>query len=118
VSLEQMSQLTSELWICGQVQSADFPVIASRGFRTVINARPDHEAPDQPTSDALAVAAAKAGIQYEYLPIVPNQIRELDVEKFAHYIETLPKPILTFCRTGNRVAQLWSLTKTTGGRHK
>ena len=111
MSLEQMSQLTPDLWTCGQVHAADFAAITARGFRTVINARPDHESPDQPTSDALAAAAAKAGLQYEYLPVVPNQIREQDVEKFAQYIESLPKPILTFCRTGNRVAQLWSLVK-------
>jgi len=116
MSLEQMSQLTPELWICGQVQAADFAAIAAKGFRTVINARPDREAPDQPTSDALAVAAAKAGLIYEYLPVIPNQIREQDVEKFAQYLETLPKPILTFCRTGNRVAQLWSLVKARESR--
>lgn len=116
MSIEQMSQLSSDLWTCGQVHASDFATIAVRGFRTVINARPDHEAPDQPTSDALAAAAAKAGLQYEYLPVVPNQIREQDVERFTQYLDTLPKPILAFCRTGNRVAQLWSLAKARGTR--
>lgn len=111
MSLEQMTQLAPELWTCGQIHPADLAEIASKGFRTVINARPDHEAADQPTSDVLAAAAAKAGIQYEYLPVVPNQIREQDIEKFAQYLESLPKPVLTFCRTGNRVAQLWTLTR-------
>lgn len=114
MSIEQMMQLTPELWTCGQVQADDFAAIAAKGFRTVINARPDHEAPDQPTSDVLAAAAAKAGLQYEYLPVVPNQIREQDIEQFAHYLNALPKPVLTFCRTGNRVAQLWTLTKARG----
>lgn len=116
MSLEQMSQLAPELWTCGQIHAADFAAIAAKGFRTVINARPDREAPDQPTSDALAVAAAKAGLNYEYLPVIPNQIREQEVEKFAHYVDTLPKPILTFCRTGNRVAQLWMLAQAHGTR--
>lgn len=116
MSLEQMSQLTTDLWICGQVHAADFAGIADKGFRTVINARPDHEAPDQPTSDALAAAAAKAGLNYEYLPVVPNQIREQDAATFAQYLETLPKPILAFCRTGNRVSQLWSLVKARAPR--
>lgn len=111
MSLEQMSQLGSDLWTCGQVHAVDFSAIAAKGFRTVINARPDHEGLDQPTSDALAVAAAKAGLQYEYMPVVPNQFSEQDVKRFAEYVATLPKPILTFCRTGNRVAQLWALVK-------
>lgn len=114
MSLEQMTQLAPELWTCGQVHAGDFAEIATKGFRTVINARPDHEAPDQPTTDVLAVAAEKAGLRYEYLPVVPNQIREQDIEKFAQYLESLPKPVLTFCRTGNRVAQLWTLTKARG----
>ncbi|MFT3930365.1 MAG: TIGR01244 family sulfur transferase [Spongiibacteraceae bacterium] len=114
MSLEQMVQLTPELWACAQVQATDFTEIAGKGFRTVINARPDHEAPDQPTTDVLAVAAEKAGLRYEYLPVVPNQIREQDIEKFAQYLESLPKPVLSFCRTGNRVAQLWMQTKARG----
>ncbi len=114
--LEQLSQLTPDLWIGPQVKAADFAAIAAKGFRTVINARPDREAPDQPTSDALAVAAQKAGIVYEYLPVIPNQIREQDVEKFAQHLATLPKPILAFCRTGNRCSQLWSLVKARAAR--
>jgi uncharacterized protein (TIGR01244 family) len=116
MSLEKMAQLAPELWTCGQIDAADFTEIANKGFRTVINARPDHEAPDQPISDVLAAAAEKAGLRYEYLPVVPNQIREQDIEAFAQYLDVLPKPVLTFCRTGNRVAQLWTLTKAHAAR--
>ncbi|HET8710158.1 MAG TPA: TIGR01244 family sulfur transferase [Spongiibacteraceae bacterium] len=114
MSLEQLSQLTADLWVGPQVQAADFSAIAAKGFRTVINARPDREASDQPGSDELAVAAAKAGITYEYLPVIPNQISPQDVEKFAQHLKALPKPILAFCRTGNRCSQLWSLVKARG----
>lgn len=115
MSIEQMMQLSPELWTCGQVHAEDFAAIAEKGFRTVINARPDHEAPDQPTSEALAEAAVKAGLRYEYLPVVPNQIREQDIDQFADYLNALPKPVLTFCRTGNRVVQLWNMTKARSG---
>lgn len=111
MSLEQLIQLAPELWTCGQVHAEDFSAIAAKGFRTVINARPDHEALDQPTTAALAAAAAQAGLRYEYLPVIPSQISEQDIDQFAQYLDTLPGPILTFCRTGNRVAQLWTLTK-------
>ena len=116
MSLEQMMQLAPELWTCGQVHADDFSDIAAKGFRTVINARPDHEVLDQPTSETLAAAATKAGLQYEYLPVIPNQIREEDIDQFVQYLESLPKPVLTFCRTGNRVAQLWTLTRARGGQ--
>ncbi len=111
MALEQMMQLAPELWTCGQVHPGDFAAIAAQGFRTVINARPDHEAPDQPLSDVLAAEAAQMGLRYEYLPVVPNQIGEQDINQFVQYLDALPKPVLTFCRTGNRVAQLWMLTQ-------
>jgi sulfide:quinone oxidoreductase len=111
MSLEQMSQLTSDLWICGQLDAADFAQLAARGFRTAINMRPDHEADAQPTSDALAAAAAQAGLRYEFLPVVASQIREQDVDTFAHFMDTLPKPVLAFCRTGNRCSIMWSRVK-------
>lgn len=116
MSLEQMSQLTPDLWICGQLHAADFAQLAECGFRTAINMRPDHEVPDQPTSDALAAAAAKAGLQYEFLPVVASQIRQQDVERFAEFMDSLPKPVLAFCRTGNRCSIMWSLVKA-GGAH-
>lgn len=114
MSLEQMSQLAPDLWICGQLQAADFPAVVAKGFRTVINARPDREAPDQPATDVLALAAAKAGVVYEYLPVIPSQISPQDVEKFAQHVKELPKPILAFCRTGNRCSLLWSQVKARG----
>ena len=114
--LEQLAQLTPDLWVGPQLQAGDFEAIAAKGFRTVINARPDREAPDQPSSDALAVAAAKAGLTYEYLPVVPNQITENEVVKFEQHLAALPKPILAFCRTGNRCSQLYSMVKARAAR--
>lgn len=109
MSLQQMTQIGPDLWICPQLQAADFSEIAAKGFRSVINARPDNEAPDQPESQSLQQAAAKAGIVYEYLPVIPNQIRGQDVDAFAKHLDELPKPILAFCRTGNRCSMLFSM---------
>jgi sulfide:quinone oxidoreductase len=109
--LQQMTQIGPDLWICPQLQTADFAQIAAKGFRSVINARPDNEAPDQPESQTLHEAAVKAGLTYEYLPVIPNQIREQDVVAFARHLGELPKPILAFCRTGNRCSILFSLVQ-------
>lgn len=92
----------------GQLHEADMLQAARAGFRTVINNRPDGEgAPQQPSSDALRAAAAAAGLEYAHLPVVPNNIRGEDVERFAELLETLPKPIVGFCRTGARSRALY-----------
>ena len=116
MALPELKQLGEQVWTCPQVQAEDFSEIAQRGFRTVINNRPDHEEPNQPLSDVLSDAAAKLGIVYEYLPVVGNQITQQQVDAFARHLQELPKPILAFCRTGNRCSIMWSLVqqKNTG----
>jgi len=110
----QLIQLGPDVWTSPQLQAEDLCAVAAEGFRTVINNRPDHEAPDQPLGDTLHDAAAKAGLVYEYLPIIGNQITQQDVDDFARHLRELPKPILTFCRTGNRCSVMWSLVKQQG----
>ena len=113
MALPEMKQLGEQVWTCPQIQAEDFGEIVARGFRTVINNRPDQEAPDQPLSDELAAAAAKLGVVYEYLPVIGNQITPQQVVAFARHLQTLPKPILTFCRTGTRCSMMWSLVQQT-----
>lgn len=104
----QLIPLGSDIWTSPQLQAEDFGQIAAQGFRTVINNRPDHEAPDQPLTDDLRAAAEQAGLRYEFLPVVGGQITQQQVEAFAQHLRELPKPILTFCRTGNRCSMLFS----------
>jgi sulfide:quinone oxidoreductase len=111
MALPELKQLGEQVWTSPQIQAEDFAEIASKGFRTVINNRPDHEAPDQPLSDELRAAAAKAGITYDYLPVVASTITPQQVDAFAKQLQELPKPILTFCRTGNRCSIMWSLVQ-------
>lgn len=111
MSLPEMKQLGEQIWASPQIQAEDFAELASKGFRTVINNRPDNESPDQPLSDALRDAAAKAGIAYAYLPVVANQITPEQVDAFATQLQQLPKPILAFCRTGNRCSIMWSFVQ-------
>ena len=42
---------------------------------------------------------------------VLQQITELDVRAFANHFNELPKPVLMFCRTGNRSNNLYQLAK-------
>lgn len=111
MSLPELKQLGEEVWTSPQIQAEDFAELASKGFRTVINNRPDNEEIDQPLSDALRTAAAKAGITYDYLPIVASQITPQQVDTFAQQLRDLPKPLLAFCRTGNRCSIMWSLVQ-------
>jgi sulfide:quinone oxidoreductase len=114
MSLDQLRQLAPELWTSPQLQAGDFSDAAKQGFKTIINMRPDHEQGDQPEAADLRVAAERAGLRYEFLPVVSGQFTEQNIVDFARDVAELPKPILTFCRTGTRCANLWALVQAQG----
>lgn len=111
MALEQIREIGKNLWTAPQLQAADFAPVAERGFATIINMRPDGEEPGQPHEADLRRAAEAAGLKYEFLPVVGGQFTEQNIVDFARQVKELPKPILTFCRTGTRCANLWKLVE-------
>ena len=114
MSLDQVRQIGTELWTAPQMQAADFAWAAEQGFRTIINMRPDYEEAGQPEASSLQHAAEQAGLRYEFLPVVSGQFTEQNIADFAQQVKELPKPILTFCRTGTRCTNLWALVQEQG----
>lgn len=108
-----MTQAMQEsVGFAGQISAEQIPQVVEKGFRSVINNRPDMEGgAEQPTSAQIEEAARTAGLDYVYQPIIAGQITEFDVRTFANHYNELPKPILMFCRTGNRSNNLYQLAK-------
>ncbi len=100
--------LRPEFTVCGQIAIDDVAELASGGFRSIINNRPDGEGgPDQPRSADLEAAARAHGLRYVYFPI-PNLM--LSPERVAEYqalCADLPHPIAAFCRSGARAGALF-----------
>lgn len=108
----EIKQLSDELSVCGQIEPTDMAAIASKGFRSIICNRPGGEEPDQPDWQSIATAAASLGLEAQYIP-VGGEIAVADQSGlFAHAMSDMPKPILAFCRTGNRSSQLFEAAKT------
>lgn len=92
----------------GQISTDDLLEIKASGYRTVINNRPDFEGGDgQPTSDSIESSARTAGICYISQPFSPSQVNRSVIEVFAKIVHEAPKPILAFCRTGTRSANIY-----------
>jgi len=102
-------QLSDGLSVTGQIRVADLAGIAGRGFRTIVNNRPDGEEEGQPLSAELAAEAYRLGLAYRYLPVVPGSISDEQARRQAQTLAAVPGPSLAFCRTGNRSAALWAL---------
>nr|WP_233574710.1 sulfur transferase domain-containing protein [Acidovorax sp. 106] len=59
----------------------------------------------------LARAAQAAGLQYVYLPVVGGAITAEQAQAMGELLHTMPAPVLAFCRSGARSAQLFSLAQ-------
>ena len=104
--------MSENVGFAGQISPEQVVQVAEKGFKSIINNRPDMEGgPEQPTSAQIENAARVADVDYVYQPVVAGQITELDVRAFANHFNELPKPILMFCRSGNRSNNLYQLAK-------
>ncbi|PVB62249.1 bifunctional protein tyrosine phosphatase family protein/NAD(P)/FAD-dependent oxidoreductase [Labrenzia sp. 011] len=103
--------INSQIFVSPQIRPEELADIARQGFRSVICNRPDGEGADQPTFEEIEAEARKHGIEVRYLPIVAGKVRDEDATAFNDLMETLPKPVLAYCRTGTRSATLWSLSQ-------
>ncbi|HZV92780.1 MAG TPA: TIGR01244 family sulfur transferase [Caldimonas sp.] len=104
----QTQRLDADVCVAGQLETAAMAEAAAAGFRSVINNRPDFEGgPGQPTSEAMAAAAAAAGLSYAFLPVAGGYQSPEEIARFAQLLASMPKPILAFCRSGARSGKLW-----------
>lgn len=109
-----VQQLSPDVCVAGQLDKDAIAWAARSGFRSIINNRPDHEGGlEQPTSASLEAAARDHGLAYAFLPVASSMQTPEEIARFSELIETLPKPILAFCRSGARSGRLYRAA--TGG---
>ncbi|CAN1550906.1 HcaD Uncharacterized NAD(FAD)-dependent dehydrogenases [Rhabdaerophilaceae bacterium] len=104
------------LSVSEQIKPDDIAAIATAGFKSIICNRPDGEGADQPVFAEIDAAAKSAGLVSAYQPIVSGKVGDEDALAFGKLMETLPKPIFAYCRTGTRSTTLWSLSEGARGR--
>ncbi len=100
--------VTTDFAVAPQLEPAAMALAAAQGFRSVVNNRPDGEGgPGQPSSQAMRAAAEAAGLIYAYLPVSGGYQSPEEIAQFRQLIDSLPKPMLAFCRSGARSTRLY-----------
>lgn len=107
-----VNRLTDNFAVAPQLAASDMAAVAALGYKSVIINRPDFEGgADQPLSAEVMDAAREAGLQVEYQPVVSGAITPADVARFAQLLDTLPGPVLAYCRSGARCTNLYHAAK-------
>lgn len=104
-------QLTDRIGVAGQISLDQVARIAEQGYAVLVNNRPDGEDPGQPDSAELQAAAIAAGLEYHHLPVTAMNFPGPDVAHMARLFADESRPLLAFCRSGTRCANLWVATR-------
>jgi uncharacterized protein (TIGR01244 family) len=108
--------IDDRMLVAPQIDVADVAEAKALGVGLIVNNRPEGESDDQTPGDAIAAAAAEAGIAYVAIPVSLagfslNQITALD----AALKSAGDAPVLAYCRSGTRSTLLWALTMARSG---
>ena len=108
-------QLDDRTLVSGQIQPHEVAGLAEQGVTMLVNNRPDGEEPGQPLAGEIEDAAAAAGIEYRFVPIIRG-IGPADVEEMQKAIRATEQgKLLAFCRSGTRSALAIALAKRDEG---
>lgn len=100
--------LSDDVSVAPQLSPQDMAAVAAAGYKSVIINRPDMEGgPEQPTSQSIMDAGREAGLEVIYQPVVSGAMTQDDVTRFTQLMDSMPKPILAFCRTGTRCTVMY-----------
>ena len=106
-----VKRINDHVSVSPQISPDDIPALKAAGFTTIINNRPDGEAPDQPSSATMQAAAERAGMAYHYIPLGRDGVSPEMVEDTKAALEGSSGPVLAYCRSGTRSTTLWALSQ-------
>jgi uncharacterized protein (TIGR01244 family) len=101
-------RVAPDFWVAPQLSPEDFAAAKAMGVRTVINNRPDGEAPGQLRSADAEAAARAAGLDYVFVPVPSGGMQPAHLQAFRQVVDRHEGPFLAYCRSGTRSCHLWA----------
>jgi uncharacterized protein (TIGR01244 family) len=112
--MTEFRKVTDSFSVAPQLELSDLARAAAQGFIQIINNRPDHEAPGQPTSDEMQAEADRLGLDYAYIPVRGGPSPQ-QVEQERAVLAAARGPVLAYCRSGARSIVTWSIGQAIAG---
>lgn len=111
-----ITAISEKLSVSPQPSVADIALLRDKGFKTLINNRPDNEDPDQPGTQAESQEAKHCDLSYSFIPVTAGTITEADVRAFQRAVDESEGPVFAHCRTGARALSLYLIGEVLDGR--
>ena len=106
-------EVAPQVYACGPLFESDLQLLAKQGVRSIVNTRPDGEAPGQPASADLATAAQDYGITWVYFPVIDARSMSAETAKeFAQACEDLERPMMVSGRSGGHSTRVWETAES------
>ena len=97
--------------VSGQLTLDDVRDSAAQGFKTIICNRPDNEEATQLASKNVQEQAEALGLKFIYIPVSPSGPTASDVAKMRAALDTVPSPVLGYCRSGARSSKVFEMAQ-------
>ena len=115
--MASIRRINDQVSVAPQIDPADVVEAARAGFTTIVNNRPDEEEVGQPGGDSIRTVAETLGIAYHAIPISHAGFSAPQVEAMRNVLAEAQGPVLAYCRSGTRSANLWALAEASRGEH-
>ncbi len=114
--MASIRRINDSVSVAPQIDPADVVELARAGFVAVVNNRPDDEESGQPEGQAIRAVAETLGLSYHAIPVTNAGFSATQVEAMRNALDAADGPVLAYCRSGTRSANLWALAEASGGR--
>jgi len=108
----EIRKVNDDFSVTGQIGPEAVSEIAAAGFKSIVCNRPDTEDGAVP-HDSVEEAARAAGLEFRFLPVVSGAITDEEVSQMSALLDSLPSPVLAYCRSGGRCLNLYSMVQST-----
>ena len=115
--MASIRRINDQVSVAPQLDPADIVEAARAGFTTIVNNRPDDEEAGQPEGEAIRAVAQTLNLAYHAIPITHAGFSGPQVEAMRAVLAAAEGPVLAYCRSGTRSANLWALAEASRGEH-
>lgn len=115
--MASIRRINDQVSVAPQLDPADIVEAARAGFTTIVNNRPDDEETGQPEGAAIRAVAETLNLAYHAIPITHAGFSAPQVEAMRAVLAAAEGPVLAYCRSGTRSANLWALAEASRGEH-